>query len=604
MGFENKEGIAPRRKSWSYVKDFIPYYRPYIKLFIADMLCSLVAAGIEIVFPLFVEQITEEAVLMGHLMLMTVLKYALILVGIRAVEIACKFFVAKYGHIMGVKIESDLRRNMFSHLQKLSHSFYDNQKVGTLMSRITTDLFDITEFSHHCPETIFIASIRIIGIFTILATKDWRMTVCLFVLIPFMAWLTVHFNNKWDDNYQKNRSNMAEINAQVEDSLAGVRVVKSFANEEVEEQKFDKGNKKFIKSKSLSYHYMGTFFAGIRSMDAIMYISILVLGAIFQISASLFVVYLLYAGTLLNSLIYFADYSEQFQKGITAFMRYQQILETPVEITDKENALELGTVKGNIEFKDVTFRYNKTERDVLYKLDFSIRQGETVAIVGPSGGGKTTIANLIPRFYDVTGGEILVDGHNIQDVTMKSLRESIGVVQQDVYLFWGTVADNIEYGKIGAQRKEIEEAAKLAGVDEFVDSLNDGYDSFVGERGVKLSGGQKQRVSIARVFLKNPPILILDEATSALDNESEVKVQKSLDLLARGRTSIVIAHRLSTIRNADKIIVLTEKGIAETGTHTELIKNNGLYKKLYDLSVRTESLNMQAEYQHTERPQG
>lgn len=597
MTFENKENVAKKRKSWSYVKDFIPHYKPYIGLFALDMICSLVAAGVEIVFPLFVEQITTEAIATGYLVLLTVIKYASILIGIRIVEIACRFFVAKYGHIMGVRIESDLRRNMFHHLQQMSHSFYDNQKVGTLMSRITTDLFDITEFAHHCPETLFIASIRIIGIFTILAMKDWRMTVCLFVLTPFMAWLTIHFNNKWDDNYQKNRNNMAEINAQVEDSLAGVRVVKSFANEKLEEDKFERGNQEFIKSKSKTYHYMGTFFAGIRSMDAVMYISILVLGAIFKISAPVFVVYLLYANTLLNSLINFADYSEQFQKGITAFARYQQIMDTPIELTDKEDAKELTDVKGNIEFKNVTFRYKNTDRDVLEKVDFTIHQGETVAIVGPSGGGKTTIANLIPRFYDVTGGKILVDGKNVKDVTAKSLRENIGVVQQDVYLFWGTVADNIEYGKIGATKEEIIQAAKLAGVDEFVSTLKDGYDSFVGERGVKLSGGQKQRVSIARVFLKNPPILILDEATSALDNESEVKVQKSLDLLAKGRTSIVIAHRLSTIRNADKIIVLTDKGIVESGTHAELMKNHGLYKKLYDLSVRTENLQMEVEKQ-------
>ncbi|HPG92640.1 MAG TPA: ATP-binding cassette domain-containing protein, partial [Clostridia bacterium] len=353
----------------------------------------------------------------------------------------------------------------------------------------------------------------------------------------------------------------------------------------------------FIKSKSKTYHYMGTFFAGIRSMDAVMYISILVLGAIFKISAPVFVVYLLYANTLLNSLINFADYSEQFQKGITAFARYQQIMDTPIDLTDKEDATELSDVRGNIDFKNVTFRYKNTDRDVLEKINFSIKQGETIAIVGPSGGGKTTIANLIPRFYDTTSGKILVDGKNVKDVTTKSLRENIGVVQQDVYLFWGTVADNIEYGKIGATREEIIQAAKLAGVDEFISTLKDGYDSFVGERGVKLSGGQKQRVSIARVFLKNPPILILDEATSALDNESEVKVQKSLDLLAKGRTSIVIAHRLSTIRNADKIIVLTDKGIVEVGTHAELMKNHGLYKKLYDLSVRTENLQMEVEKQ-------
>ncbi len=592
MKFDSPENVAPKRKSWSYVKDFIPHYKPYLHLFIFDMLCSLVAACVELVFPMIVKNITNEAIEVGFVVLNTVLKYALILVGLRIVEIFCRFFVNKYGHIMGVKIESDLRRNMFVHLEGLPHSFYDNQKVGTLMSRITTDLFDITEFSHHCPETLFIASIRIVGIFTILIMQNWQMTLCLFVLAPFMAWITIYFNNKWDANYQKNRSNMGEINAQVEDTLAGIRVVKSFCNEKLEEEKFEKGNQAFIKSKSMTYHYMGTFFAGIRTMDAIMYISILILGALFKISAVEFVVFLLYAGTLLNSLVSFADYSEQFQKGITAFMRYQQIMDTEIDLKDKENAIDVGVLKGNIEFKDVSFAYKNTDKEVISHLNLTINAGETVAIVGPSGGGKTTLSNLIPRFYDVTSGQILVDGVDIKDATTKSLRSNIGVVQQDVYLFWGTVADNIEYGKIGATREEIMQAGALAGVDEFVGNLNDGYDSYVGERGVKLSGGQKQRVSIARVFLKNPPILILDEATSALDNESEVKVQRSLDLLAKGRTSIIIAHRLSTIRNANKIIVLTEKGIVESGTHNELMKNNGLYKKLYDLSVRTENLHI------------
>lgn len=592
MNFENKEDIAPKRKSWSYVKDFVPYYKPYGKLLFFDMFCSLVAAGIDLVFPLFVGAITDEAIDVGYLVLTTVIKYAVILLGLRVIEVFCRFFVNKYGHIMGVKIESDLRRNMFGHLQRLPHSFYDNQKVGTLMSRITTDLFDITEFSHHCPETLLIASVRIIGIFAVLMTRNIKMTLCFFVLLPFMGFMIVRFNNKWDDNYQKNRSNMADINAQVEDSLAGIRVVKSFANEELEEEKFEKGNKAFVKSKSQTYHYMGTFFAGIRAMDAIMYITILILGAVFKIKASDFIVYLLYAGSLLNSLIAFADYSEQFQKGITAFMRYQQIMDTEIDLRDKEDPIFIERLKGNIEFKEVTFSYKGTDKNVLDKLSFAVEQGQTVAIVGPSGGGKTTVSNLIPRFYDINEGAITIDGMDVRDIALKPLRQNIGVVQQDVYLFWGTVAENIAYGKPDATMGEIIEAAKLAGVDEFVESLPQGYNSFVGERGVKLSGGQKQRVSIARVFLKNPPILILDEATSALDNESEVRVQKSLDKLAKGRTSIVIAHRLSTIRNADKIIVLTDSGIIETGTHHELMSHNGLYKKLYDLSLRTENLQM------------
>ncbi len=592
MSFENKEGIAPKRKSWSYVKDFIPYYKPYGRLLFFDMFCSLLAAGVDLVFPLFVEVITDQAIDVGFLVMTTVIKYAAILLGLRVIEVFCRFFVNKYGHIMGVKIESDLRRNMFNHLQQLPHSFYDNQKVGTLMSRITTDLFDITEFSHHCPETLLIASVRIVGIFSVLMTKNIYMTLCFFVLLPFMGFMIVRFNNKWDDNYQKNRSNMADINAQVEDSLAGVRVVKSFANEQLEEEKFEKGNKAFVKSKSQTYHYMGTFFAGIRAMDALMYITILILGAVFKISAGEFIVYLLYAGSLLNSLVAFADYSEQFQKGITAFMRYQQIMDTPVDLHDKENPVAVERLKGDIVFKEVTFSYNGSEKKVLDKLDFTVDYGQTVAIVGPSGGGKTTVSNLIPRFYDVTEGAIMIDGIDVRDMALKQLRQNIGVVQQDVYLFWGTIAENIAYGKPDATTEEIVAAAKLAGVDEFVESLPERYDSFVGERGVKLSGGQKQRVSIARVFLKNPPVLILDEATSALDNESEVKVQKSLDKLAKGRTSIIIAHRLSTIRNADKIIVLTDKGIMETGTHHELMSQNGLYKKLYDLSLRTENLQM------------
>lgn len=595
MSFENQEDMPIRKSSWSYTKDFLPYYKPYGRLLFFDMLCSLIAAAVDLIFPLFVEEITGNAIEVGYVVLQTVAVYASVLVGLRLVEIGCRFFVSKYGHVMGVKIESDLRRNMFEHMQKLSHSFYDNQKVGTLMSRITTDLFDITEFSHHCPETLLIASVRIVGIFSVLIVRNWQMTLCFFALIPFMAWLVVNFNNKWDKNWRENRTNMANINGQVEDSLAGVREVKAFANEEVEQAKFVKGNDAFVKSKSKSYHYMGMFVVGVRSMDAIMYIAILILGGLFKLPAEMFVVYLLYANSLLNSLVSFADYSEQFQRGITAFARYQQIMDTPIEITDKADAVDIDKLSGKIEFKDVSFRYNDTETDVLDNINITVNPNQTVAIVGPSGGGKTTISNLIPRFYDVTGGQILVDGLDVRDVKMKQLRENIGVVQQDVYLFWGTIAENIEYGKIGASREEIIKAAKLAGVDEFVQSLPDGYDSYVGERGIKLSGGQKQRVSIARVFLKNPPVLILDEATSSLDNESEVKVQQSLDLLSEGRTCIVIAHRLSTIRTADKIIVLTDKGIVEEGTHNQLIAHNGLYKKLYDLSMRTENMQLDNE---------
>lgn len=584
---------AKERSSSSYIKEFIPYYKPNKKLLFFDMLCSAIATAVELVFPSFAQRITNEAIDVGYVVLRTVLIYGVILLALRSVEVACRFFVNKYGHIMGVKIESDLRRNLFGRFQLLSHGFYDENKVGSLMSRITTDLFDITEFSHHCPETLFISGLKLIGIFTILMIQQPLMTLCVFAIIPVMAWLTVLFNGRWDKVWQKNRHNQSEINAQVEDTLSGIRVVKSFANEDIEQQKFDRGNKELVKSKSEVYHYMGVFFASLRGMDAVMYVFILILGGLFKIDAGLFVAYLLYATVLMSTLISFADYSEQFERGITAFKRYQQIMDTPVSPADKEDAAELKDVQGNVRFDNVTFSYSKDGKKVLDKLNLTINKGEIVALVGPSGGGKTTIAGLIPRFYDVTEGAVTVDGIDVRDVTMNSLRKNIGMVQQDVYLFWGTVAENIAYGKPDATREEIEEAAKMAGADEFIRTLPDGYESYVGERGVKLSGGQKQRISIARVFLKNPPIIILDEATSALDNESEVKVQQSLDKLAKGRTSLIIAHRLSTIRNATKIIVITERGIQEQGTHDELMEHDGIYKKLYELSRRTEILHQE-----------
>ena len=582
-----------KRKSWSYVKDFIPYYKPYKTLLFFDILCAVVATGCDLVLPLFAQKITNEALDVGWVVLKSVLFYGIILLAIRAVGVFCRFFVNKYGHIMGVKIESDLRRNLFGHLEQLPHTFFDNNKVGSLMSRITTDLFDITEFAHHCPETLIVSGVQIIGIFTILAIQQPFMTLSIFALMPFMAWLTIVFNNKWDENYSQNRKNMSEINAQVEDSLSGIRVMKAFTNEELEAKKFEKGNQKFVKTKSKTYHYMGTFFAALKGMDALMYISVLILGGLFKIDAGLFIAYLLYATTLMNTLIGFADYSEQFEKGITAFARYQQIIDTPIIIKDATDAIDINTIKGDIVFEDVSFAYKADTRNVLNHLNLTVNSGELVALVGPSGSGKTTIANLIPRFYDVSGGRITVDGIDIKNISLISLRKNIGMVFQDVYLFWGTVAENIAYGKPNATREEIIEAAKKAGVDEFINNLPNGYDSFVGEKGVKLSGGQKQRISIARVFLKNPPFLILDEATSSLDNESELKVQESLDKLIVGRTAIVIAHRLSTIRNAKKIVVLTENGIEEIGNHESLIKHKGLYQRLYTLSQRTQKLEQE-----------
>ncbi|MBE5748424.1 MAG: ABC transporter ATP-binding protein [Clostridiales bacterium] len=569
---------------WQSVKRFLPYFKPYKKIFVFDLFCVFVATIIELAFPQIVRIVTNDAMNTGgiDISLMTIVVISLI--GMRLIEVFCKFFMVKWGHMSGAYVERDLRENLFRHYQELPHSFYDNNKIGTLMSRISTDLFEITEFAHHCPEEFFMAAVKIIGIFVIMMFFDVPVTLCLFAVLPFMVVFAVFYNKKMRATFKKNRVQMGDLNATVEDSLAGVRVVKSFANEQVEQQKFEEGNRKFLKIKEQNYQYMASYNVGLRVMDAIMYVLILVLAAVFQLRVDLLVTYVLYATTLLTSIKAIADYTEQFQKGVTAFERYSEIMDIPVDLCDKPDAQELTDVKGDILFDKVCFRYIDGDKDVLHDIDIEVKQGEVVAIVGPSGGGKTTLASLVPRFYDVTGGSIKIDGKDIRDVTLKSLRQNIGVVQQDVYLFWGTVADNIRYGKLDATMDEVMLAAKLAGADEFINKMPDGYDSYVGERGVKLSGGQKQRISIARVFLKNPPILILDEATSALDNESEVLVQKSLDQLSHGRTTVVIAHRLSTIRNATKIVVLTDKGIVEQGTHEQLMQQNGLYKKLYDLS--------------------
>ena len=574
---------AKERSSSSYIKEFIPYYKPYKKLLFFDMLCSAIATAVELVFPSFAQRITNEAIDVGYVVLRTVLIYGVILLALRSVEVACRFFVNKYGHIMGVKIESDLRRNLFGRFQLLSHGFYDENKVGSLMSRITTDLFDITEFSHHCPETLFISGLKLIGIFTILMIQQPLMTLCVFAIIPVMAWLTVLFNGRWDKVWQKNRHNQSEINAQVEDTLSGIRVVKSFANEDIEQQKFDRGNKELVKSKSEVYHYMGVFFASLRGMDAVMYVFILILGGLFKIDAGLFVAYLLYATVLMSTLISFADYSEQFERGITAFKRYQQIMDTPVSPADKEDAAELKDVQGNVRFDNVTFSYSKDGKKVLDKLNLTINKGEIVALVGPSGGGKTTIAGLIPRFYDVTEGAVTVDGIDVRDVTMNSLRKNIGMVQQDVYLFWGTVAENIAYGSDReVSREEIEKAAKAAGIHSFIKGLPEGYDTLLTDEGVNISKGQKQLITIARAMISSSPVLILDEATSNVDSMTEMRIQRAMNELMSKKTSIVIAHRLSTVRNADVIFVLHDGRVIEHGSHDSLMAQKGFYYSLHN----------------------
>ena len=497
------------------------------------------------------------------------------------------FYMASRGHIMGTYIERDMRNDLFAHLQKLGFAYYSNAKVGQIMARITSDLFEVTEFAHHCPEEFFIAGIKIIIPFVILMGTSPALTLIIFAMLPLMLVCTRYFNKRMRAVYRESRHQVGEINAQVEDSLLGIRVVKSFANEPVEIEKFHRGNDEFVRINRRKYLYMGGFNTSTRVFDGLMYILVGVLGALFIIHGSItapdYMAYLLYVNTLLTSIRRIVEFMEQFQRGMTGIERFCEIMDETPDIQDAPDAVELSHVRGDVTFDHVSFHYSDNDKNVLADINFHVNAGERVALVGPSGGGKTTLCNLIPRFYNVSGGRILIDGQDITHLTQHSLRENIGMVQQDVYLFSGTIFDNIAYGMPGATPEKVREAARLAGADEFITRLPEGYDTFVGERGVKLSGGQKQRISIARVFLKNPPILILDEATSALDNESERLVQESLEKLSEGRTTFTIAHRLTTIRNATIIWVLTENGIVEKGTHQELLELGGIYAHLYQM---------------------
>lgn len=570
------------------LKSFLPYYKKYTFILVCDLLCAALTTVCELVLPMIVRKITETAT--SDILALTtslILRVAALYIFLRIVDTLANFYMATVGHIMGAKIESDMRHDFFSHLQKLSFSYYDDAKVGSLMSRITNDLFDITEFAHHGPEEIFIATIKIIGSFIILCTVNVPLTIIVFAVIPPMVIALSFFRNKMKLGFRESRKQIAELNSQVEDSLLGIRVVKSFAKEDYEQKKFDKGNIKFLDVKSAVYKIMGAFQSSTRLFDGVMYIIVVVAGAFFlkggKITAADYVAYLMFVSTLMTSVRRIVEFTEQFQRGMTGIERFTEIMETEPSIMDKKNAKELKNVKGEVVFNNVTFAYSESEKDVISHLNLTVKKGESIALVGPSGGGKTTLCSLIPRFYEITDGEILIDKVNIKDVTLNSLRENIGTVAQDVYLFSGSIRENIAYGKEDATDEEIINAARLAGADEFINNLPDGYDSYVGERGIKLSGGQKQRISIARVFLKNPPILILDEATSALDNESERLVQQSLERLAKGRTTFTIAHRLTTIKNADRILVLTENGIEESGTHKELLQKGGIYSELYKL---------------------
>jgi len=571
------------------LRRFIPYYRPYWPILSFDLLCASLTTVTELTLPLIVRHLTSLATNdLASLTMEVILLVGALYVVLRLIDTAANYFMASVGHIMGAKIETDMRRDVFAKLQRLSHSFFDNAKVGQLMSRITNDLFEVTEFAHHCPEEFFIAALKISVSFVILADTNLLLTLIIFAIVPLMLFVTARFNHKLRSAFAKSRHKVGELNAQLEDSLLGVRVVKSFANESWEEHKFREGNEGFLTIKRTVYRYMAAFHSTTRLFDGAMYITVVVAGAIFlrngDIDIADFMAFLLYISTLLTSIRRIVEFTEQFQRGMTGIQRFQEIMDTPIEIVDRPNAVELQNVQGAIVFDQVGFHYADRQDNVLSNISLRVQPGDHIALVGPSGSGKSTLCNLIPRFYEVTSGTISLDGHNIQDITLHSLRSNIGVVQQEVYLFSGSIRENIAYGKQHATDEEITEAAKLAGAHDFIQALPEGYDTYVGERGLKLSGGQKQRVSIARVFLKNPPVLILDEATSALDTESERIIQQSLERLAKGRTTFTIAHRLTTIRNANVILVLTEQGIVEQGSHRELLAKKGVYYHLYQMA--------------------
>ena len=566
-------------------KKFLSYYRPYLKLFLADMFCAMIAAGISLVFPIIIRYITGTVLVDNNFEISLIYKLGVLMIVLVVIEYLCNYFVAYKGHVMGVYMERDLRNELFQHYQKLSFSFYDEEKTGQLMSRLTNDLFSLTELYHHGPEDIVISFIKFFGAFVILANINLQLTLIIFAFIPVMGAFIYYYNRKMKKAFKANRRRVGDINARIEDNLSGIRVVKSFANENYENNKFNDENNRYVNSKSNSYFYMGKFHSGLGAFTSMITVAAAIFGSIFIskdviVTADL-VAFLLYINNLIEPVKKFINFTEQFQEGITGFERFMEVLEIEPDIVDSKNAIDLKDVKGAIEYCDVGFKYNKTNDYVLKDINLKINPGEYVALVGTSGAGKTTICSLLPRFYEVSEGKILIDGHNIKDIKLNSLRQNIGIVQQDVYLFAGTILDNIRYGRFDATDEEVIEAAKKANAHDFIMELPDGYNTDCGQRGVKLSGGQKQRLSIARVFLKNPKILILDEATSALDNESERIVQESLESLAKNRTTLVIAHRLSTIQNAQRICVLSNEGIVEEGTHEELLKKNGQYASFY-----------------------
>lgn len=578
------------KKNMGKWQRFFSYYKPYKGLFFADMFFAIMGAAVTLVIPLIIRYITGTVIFYeAGEALKIILKLALLMVGLVLLEAYCNFFIAYQGHIMGAKMEYDMRNEIFAHYQRLSFNFFDDQKVGQLMSRVTNDLFEIAELFHHGPEDIVISIIKFIGSFAILASINIKLTLVAFAIIPFMFAYAYYFNKKMKAAFKRNRAKIADINATIEDNLSGIRVVKSFANEEAEMEKFREGNSHFVETKKNSYLYMGGFHSGLGAFMTLINIIVIVAGAVFItkgiVDVTVLITFLLYVNNFTEPVKKLINFTETFQNGVSGYERFLEIMSIEPAIKDKENAVGKSDFRGDVTFSDVSFRYNDKNEYVLNHVSLDVKAGEYVALVGSSGAGKTTLCSLIPRFYDVTDGSICVDGVDVRDLKLKCLRNNIGIVQQDVYLFAGSIIENIRYGRPGASDEEVYEAAKKANAHEFIMSLPEGYDTDIGQRGIKLSGGQKQRLSIARVFLKNPPILIFDEATSALDNESEKVVQESLETLAADRTTFVIAHRLSTIRNAERILVLTEDGIAESGTHKELMEKQGVYYKLYNIAT-------------------
>ncbi|MBL7575606.1 ATP-binding cassette, subfamily B [Peptoniphilus asaccharolyticus DSM 20463] len=573
-------------KNIKLIKRVYPYFYKYRFILIIDLICAGFTTASEMALPLILRTLTNTGLRdMNSLTSELVVRLALLFLGLKVIELVASYYMSSIGHIMGAKIETDMRSDVYSHLQGMSDSFYNETKVGVLMSRITNDLFDITEFAHHCPEEYFIGFIKILFSFVVLININYQLTLILFATLPLMIYASTKFRMIMKSAQAKQRVQVGDLNSSIEDSLLGIKVVKSFANEDVEKEKFERENKKFLNIKKIFYKAMAGFTVVTKSFDGIMYLIIIAGGGFSmiegKISAGDMMAYVMYVTSLLTTVRRIVEFTEQFQRGMTGIERFSEIMDAKSEIVDSDNAVELKNVKGLIEFENVDFKYELDTKNVLQDFNLKIKPGANLAIVGPSGAGKTTICNLIPRFYDVTDGSIKVDGKDVRDIKLESLRNNIGIMQQDVYLFSGTVLENIRYGNPKASDDEVLEAAKMAGALEFIDKLPNGFDTYVGERGVKLSGGQKQRISIARVFLKNPPILILDEATSALDNKSEQIVQESLVELSKGRTTITIAHRLTTVQNADEILVMKNRAIVERGTHEELMDKKGYYYDLY-----------------------